>query len=202
MRGTANERLHEALRSATRTHHERLERRLGLVDPNLGLPRYLQLLIALHGFYAPLEARLRSLPGWDEVGLDIGARCRKHELLRDDLAALGVSRGEVSVLPRCRRLPSPVAAPEAMGCLYVLEGATLGGRVIARHLSSSLGLAPERGASFFAGYGAATDGRWRDFLLRLEPVAEGEGRRRRVLELAAETFDNLELWLERRGLFS
>ncbi len=50
----------------------------------------------------------------------------------------------------------------ALGCLYVLEGATLGGQVISRHLAK-LGIGPENGGRFFNGYGARTGEMWKSF---------------------------------------
>ena len=38
------------------------------------------------------------------------------------------------------RLPPLETQADAFGCLYVLEGATLGGRVISRHIERALGL--------------------------------------------------------------
>jgi heme oxygenase len=50
----------------------------------------------------------------------------------------------------------------AVGCLYVLEGATLGGQFISRHLAT-LGIGPANGGLFFHGYGAKTGEMWKSF---------------------------------------
>ena len=55
-----------------------------------------------------------------------------------------------------------------MGCLYVLEGATLGGVVIRRHPEQKLRLGPDNGAAFFHAYGPDTGRRWREFCGALE----------------------------------
>jgi heme oxygenase len=49
-----------------------------------------------------------------------------------------------------------------IGTLYVIEGATLGGQVISRHLYRHLGFSANAGARFFNGYGdeAATQQQW------------------------------------------
>ena len=47
-------------------------------------------------------------------------------------------------------LPDLQGVQEALGCLYVVEGSTLGGQVIARHLRQTLGVDPRCGGSFFA----------------------------------------------------
>ena len=74
---------------------------------------------------------------------------RRLRALADDLAVLGTAPLQES--------PPPLALAnraEAIGALYVIEGASLGGRVIARHITDSLDLAPGEGASFYGGLSA------------------------------------------------
>ncbi len=75
--------------------------------------------------------------------------------------------------------PSLGGVAAGLGALYVVEGATLGGRVIARHLARSLALGPADGAAFFAGYGDRTGAMWNglraqaaDYEARFGGVAE------------------------------
>ena len=57
-----------------------------------------------------------------------------------------------------------LATPAAIvGALYVIEGSTLGGKVIARQLAAHLGLNAAKGARFFHGHGAATEAHWGEF---------------------------------------
>lgn len=51
----------------------------------------------------------------------------------------------------------------ALGYAYVIEGSTLGGRVILKHVGNVLKL-EEKGTKFFAGYGAETGKFWKGFL--------------------------------------
>ncbi len=51
----------------------------------------------------------------------------------------------------------------ALGYAYVIEGSTLGGRVILKHISPALQLQDE-GVKFFSGYGAETGRFWKSFL--------------------------------------
>lgn len=52
-----------------------------------------------------------------------------------------------------------------IGTLYAIEGATLGGQVISRHLQTTLGLTASTGARFFNGYGdtLSTQQHWQEF---------------------------------------
>jgi heme oxygenase len=54
-------------------------------------------------------------------------------------------------------------AAQLAGTLYAIEGATLGGQVIARHVEINRGFTSLTGARFFIGYGAETAQRWNDF---------------------------------------
>ena len=56
-----------------------------------------------------------------------------------------------------QRIPTPNSDSLAFGCLYVMEGATLGGQVIGRHVRQTLGVTPETGGRFHAAYGDRTE---------------------------------------------
>ncbi len=62
--------------------------------------------------------------------------------------------------------PDPATAAEALGMLYVIEGSTLGGRIILRQLAAR-GIDDPR-LAFLDPYGADTGRHWRDFLAILE----------------------------------
>ena len=91
------------------------------------------------------------------LGFPLRAR---SELIESDLLALGLSRRELAELPRCADLPRLSCPEDLAGCLYVLEGACLGGQVIAPVLHRRLGVAKGSGASFFVGDAEATSARW------------------------------------------
>lgn len=182
------------LRAETRPHHERVERRVPLMDPALPLARYRGVLERFHGFYAPAEQRLEAVAGWAALGLDPVARRKTHRLRRD-LRDLGLPEAEIDALPECRRLPALGDLPRALGCMYVLEGATLGGALIGRQLQRSLGLTPRRGAAFFASYGERRAPMWKEFGAALDRYAASPTVQDAVVRSAAATFDAMEAWL-------
>jgi heme oxygenase len=51
----------------------------------------------------------------------------------------------------------------ALGFMYVMEGSTLGGMVILKHIKER-GFAREDNTNFFTGYGPATGSSWRSFI--------------------------------------
>lgn len=179
------------LKERTRLLHGQVESHLGVMDPGLTLTRYRSLLVRLWGFYAPLEARLDELQPWAALGLAPGPR-RKSPWLARDLDALGVNSGHRGQLPVCARLPGLDGIADAIGCLYVLEGATLGGAIIGRRLASTLGIGPESAGAFFASYGRERGPMWKAFGAA---VSEYGGRREPIIGAACETFASLDEWL-------
>ena len=149
------------LATETRTEHEAIERVLDLTGEALTLARYRERLEWLYGFYRPVEARLHPIPG-----LALHER-RKAPLLEVDLRALEAPWP----LPTCPELPPLRTAIERFGCLYVLEGATLGGRVIGRHVWRRLAITPQTGGRFFHGYGRRTAEMWQAFRAALVAFA-------------------------------
>ena len=99
------------------------------------------------------------------------------------------------MLPMCS---APVLrnAAEALGSLYVMEGSTLGGRVIERNVKRCLGLDAQHGCTYFAGYGMHTGTMWRSFLTQLDqaPAVDAE----QIADGATATFECLALWLPQK----
>jgi heme oxygenase len=149
------------------------------------------LLARFLGFYEPLEEQLQALDGWSEAGIDFAAR-RKAPWLAHDLAALGMSPGEITAIARCDRLPPVDTLARGFGCAYVLEGATLGGRHITQMLSGTD--IPDGARTFFRSYGAAVGERWKEFTSALEAFGE-KGDETEIVEAARETFASLQTWL-------
>ena len=146
------ERALDRLRVATQAVHERLELRLDAIDQLSDPLRRAPLLRRYAAFYMPaddaLAAKLACLP---ELGFEAESR-----------GALLARYAE----PPLPAFPRPASLSEALGLLYVLEGSTLGGRLILRELA-------RRGVeladlAFLDPYGAETGARWRSFLAVLE----------------------------------
>jgi heme oxygenase len=180
------------LRQATRSAHDRIERALPLFDRSLTRGRYVRVLQAFYGFYAPLEPLCEREAGPAGVALELTART-KAPLLAADLALLGHTEGDIQALPSCRALPRVTLPSQAMGVFYVLEGATLGGQIIAQRLRQSLGIAAGSGGAFFAGYGDRTREMWRRFTSHVEGTVGLDVDT--AIAAAIQTFESLERWL-------
>ena len=181
--------IHQRLRESTRADHLRLERLLNLLDPELTRVRYGRVLVAFHAFYAQLEAQFQRHHLAASPSLDFELPCRAP-LLRADLAALGVSPRQSDEIPMAEiRTPSEFA-----GRLYVVEGAALGGQMLARHLADKWGMDRASGAAFFSGSGPIETGRrWAQILTWLERVPRSAGDARDMVAAASATFRALEL---------
>jgi heme oxygenase (biliverdin-IX-beta and delta-forming) len=188
---------HLRLRRETALHHETLERQLDLLDPDLSLHRYRLVLESFHGFYAVVESELaRLVATTPSPGFPLRVRAG---LLERDLLALGLSRSDIAGLPRCADLPRLCRTEHLAGCLYVLEGACLGGQIIAKGLRGRLPLTNDHGLSFFVGDGRGTAARWRLVLGWLEDLVRRGALADEIVASARETFSSLGSWVELMG---
>jgi heme oxygenase len=119
-------------------------------------------------------------------------------LLIRDLLAIGATRQQVANVPDAA-VPEFAGPAGALGCCYVIEGATLGGQLIARHLKTVLQLDPANGAALFNGYGRATGAMWRSFCSVLNAEVRNPLSHRTAAAAACATFDHLDACLRCPG---
>ena len=192
------------LRLETRSEHEDVERVLDLMSA-LTDSTYRQRLVQFYGFYSPLETALQASCAKQSNIHDVGVsqlpmllpRLHKSFLLRQDLHHLGVS---TAGLAQCGALP-PIETPaQVLGCLYVLEGATLGGRLITQHIQATLGITPATGGSFFDGYAGHTARMWNAMRQTLLSGAVDAQAENAMVASAIATFTCLRGWCESTSL--
>ena len=186
------------LRFETRNEHEAVERVLDLMGA-LTCDGYCQRLVQFYGFYSPLETALqaRCAKQSDSCSLQVSQlskllpRLRKSLLLRQDLHHFGITTAD---LAQCCALP-PIQTPaEVLGCLYVLEGATLGGRLITQHVQATLGITPTTGGSFFDGYAGQTARMWNAMRQTLLSGAVDAQAENAMVASAVATFASMRDW--------
>jgi heme oxygenase len=189
-----------ALKQGTRIYHDALERKMAPLLGTISTPIYIALLQKLFGFYKPLEKRIAALPGWHNLPVDLERR-RKAPLLARDLLWLEMTQRQLSQLPRCTHLPEVKSITQALGCLYVLEGATLGGQIISRHLEKNLALDESRGCAFFCSYGDEVGPMWRSFRETLSAHCSKHAttEEEQLVTSACQTFVSLDSWLFEGG---
>ncbi|MBC7563878.1 MAG: biliverdin-producing heme oxygenase [Gemmatimonadaceae bacterium] len=182
------------LKDVTRESHLALERQMPLLDAELRLDTYRHMVQKLFTYHKPLEATLLASSGYAELGVAYTERAKTARLAHD-LSALGLSTRDIEQLRVCKSLP-PLADPSHIfGCLYVLEGATLGGQIVNRHLQASLGLTADSGASYFSGYGVDTGPRWKAFCAILTAYAERTDDQNDIVAGANATYATLSAWM-------
>src|ERR1700733_4035147 len=147
------------LKANTSQLHERVEQRLQIFSPQFDLRAYTRLLTQFYGFWSPLEVELRKVSGLSSSSLALDRRLKAH-LLEADLRVFGIDPAVVSM---CDRLPNVQTFSRALGCLYVVEGSTLGAQFIARHLSERFQIGRDSGGAFFCAYEGEVIQRWSDF---------------------------------------
>jgi heme oxygenase len=175
------------LKEATREQHENLEGTVNVMDQTFSLDSYKTLLCKFYRFYSAIEPEIDKLD-LKATGYDLDER-RKLPKLEKDLKSLGVLES-ARELPRWGGIPALENNAQAFGSLYVMEGATLGGQIINRHLKEHLGISPENGGAFFNGYGERTGPMWKEFV-RIATEFAGSGESDDVIVASArETFDS------------
>ena len=147
----------QKLRRETEADHRAVEGSLPLMHEELDSAQYVLCLRRMYGIVTAWEERSAELaPNWMRNAIEI--RQRKH-LLELDLAWFGVTEWDDSR----PRLPEMIGLPSLLGAMYVMEGSTLGGQLIARHLEMKLDLSEGRGNAYFRGHGAQTGPMWKEF---------------------------------------
>ena len=184
------------LRTGTAAEHEDVERALDLMDPALSRSRLVHVLDLMHGFWRAAE---HGLDEWATRRPDDAARLdwtrrRRTALFAEDLHRLGATPSGSAP-----ELPAVAGTDEALGRMYVLEGSTLGGVFIARHLAELPGLAGTR-IRAFSPYGSETGAMWADFRRVTRAVVAEGGDARAVVESARTTFAVLAGWCRRASL--
>lgn len=181
------------LRAATWPSHQRLEKRLDVKARFSQADAYRAHLERMWGFCAAIEALLQPESFGGSLA-DYETR-RKQPLLTQDLIVLGAGPGDIASLPRCGSVPDLADPAAAFGCVYVLEGATLGGRTLLPLVENRLGFTAIRGASYLASYGDDVAPMWRSFGLALDAWCAAPARQASAALAAVGTFDALAGWL-------
>lgn len=176
------------LREGTDAGHRRVEKHpllLPLMSTTLSVEQYSRVIAAFTGFYEAVERRMSEMsspanfPGYRYAP--------RLPLLVEDRAALPTC----PVTP-CTVVPAYSRDEELIGVLYVLEGATQGGRVIAPRVQQKLALTDSAGARYFNFYHQDS---WWDFRAMVERC---QMRLDCTLAVAAAqaTFDHLHAHLD------
>jgi heme oxygenase len=190
----------EALRLHTHACHQAVQKKIDVFHRIQNQENYGNLLLMLYGYYNEIEPMLKR---WENdltrLGIDFEFR-RKIPKLLADISALELTERLVSQ-PKCEIsvLPDLQTLAQAVGCLYVLEGSTLGAQVICQHLKSVLwSESAPIPMNFYQGYGPETRKMWGefcDFIFRYSLEMKTIQEQQQVLASGRQTFESLGKWL-------
>jgi heme oxygenase (biliverdin-IX-beta and delta-forming) len=175
-----------SLKQETIQLHQQIENGLDLFRSDFTLEDYRSLLVRFYGYYSPWEERAAV------TAPCLLAQRSKRANLAIDLEYLGMPRDEISSIAPCDDLPPLDTPARVLGSMYVVEGSTLGGQILLRHMRSRFGL-KQAGCAFFSGYGEQTGRMWKQFGGILEE-SPSEWRPE-IVSSAVATFESMGRWL-------
>jgi heme oxygenase len=189
------------LKLSTAEQHQNVELLMPFFRADFSLQDYSHTLKAFLGFFEPIEQLLNVAADWPSIGIDFSHRRRAH-FLRDDLRILSLSDSDIECLPRCTSLPTVHSLESALGCLYVLQGSTLGGQVIGRELARRFSIDESTGASFFLSHGKRIGEMWKEFCAVVRKQVDSPDRQQLSAKAAKETFSCLENWMRKVSTYA
>lgn len=177
-----------ALKEATRSVHQSLEgivvRKLKAISTR---DEYAQLLSAFYGFHHPAEHKLDA---WlDDSLIPYYTGRRRSSAILDDLRELG----EDIHIPLAMDLPQIDSLAKALGVFYVLEGSTMGGKIIAGMLRRQ-GI-PGDAIRFFNAYRENELPMWQAFTSVLDHFPVDPLFNDEIREAAITTFEKFRNWM-------
>jgi heme oxygenase len=179
------------LKKSTQHVHAELEKILVIHMRKIGSAAdYIDLLELMFGFYYPLQQKL--LPFLDNQHFSGRQRGRQAENILADTRYFNPGQNKRPLL--CGALPQITSYPSSLGALYVLEGSTLGGRIITGMIARQLGMNTDNGFSFFNAYGEETTAMWDNFKLLLDSPWTDE-EKEEITAAASGTFSAFKNWI-------
>jgi heme oxygenase (biliverdin-IX-beta and delta-forming) len=184
------------LRTQTSSSHKTLEQNplsFLLMQDAVEIGDYVNYLKKLYGFVKGFEENV--FPILQNTIPDIDRR-KKTYLLENDLLAQHQDL-QLIEMPNDEIFHQNFnTEASAWGGMYVLEGSTLGGQIINRHLQKKLGDIIGQ-SDYFRGYGAETGTAWKSFLesfcMQAKKSSEQE---QEIIRAAIKTFDLMDSWLK------
>ena len=183
--------LNEELKESTQPSHQALEKKMVSIIKRIRTRQdYVNFLKLMYGYYSALEKRVQEYVSEREIG-----KRRKAERLLEDITYF-----ESTATPEtlCDKLPPITSHAEALGAMYVMEGSTMGGKIIARMIEGQAGINGPSGFSFFNGYGEDTGKMWEEFKVFLNrPFDEME--KLNLILAANRTFNTFYNWIDKHA---
>jgi heme oxygenase len=182
--------LNEQLKESTQPSHQELEKKMvSLIKKINNRQDYVKFLKLMYGYYSALEKRVQEYVSDMEI-----EKRRKAERLLEDISYFE----STITTDMCNELPPITSHAEALGAMYVMEGSTMGGKIIAKMIKGQAGIDGPSGFSFFNGYGEDTGRMWEEFKAFLNrPFDEME--KLNLILTANRTFITFYNWIDKHA---
>ncbi|MDD2791008.1 MAG: biliverdin-producing heme oxygenase [Sulfurimonas sp.] len=159
---TQNTSLRTRLKILTKPFHDSLEATplaIVLASGEISREQYISYLKALYILHKRVEPAICAMPEWENYLLDPHLHMRL-DLLIADLEALGIFTE--SLTPN-KILNTEDSFAKAIGMLYVLEGSTMGGKLLSQRLTHIKGKENFPVNNYFNAYEHQTIKRWGEY---------------------------------------
>jgi heme oxygenase len=179
--------LHFFLKKAVKEAHDKLEKNsvlASLLGETVSIEDYANALATLHSFYATVEKNILDFLLNQPDLFDYQSRL-KTPTLEADLKMLGKTPFISNI-----EFPAPQNVAELVGMIYVLEGSTMGGQVLACKIGDKFP------TLFFTGYGANNAQKWQEFWKFANNVCAAE-QYEEVAKMAVLLFELLHLSMQK-----
>ncbi len=180
-----------ALRAATSTSHDRLDKRIMATDPFASRANYGRFLEVQHAFHREIDPLYKN-PALAALLPDLEAR-RRFDRIEQDLADLGMSPAAPVGAPV---FPGEPDIPTALGWLFVSEGSNLGAASLLKR-AASLELSETFGARHLAPHPEGRGASWRAFTSALDALALSPEEEARVTAGGVAAFAHVHGLVER-----
>ena len=182
----------QELKSRTKESHDRIEALAyshKIMGGTITLTEYQELILKNYWFHAIAENALdKALSPEAKVELDFENR-RKLSYLWQDLEELGLK--ELAQYPRLPKFELE-GATAALGAMYVMEGATLGGAIIRRELNKNKSICQASSMNYYTCYGTNIGPYWKQFMGYMADNITTEGDCEAAASQAISTFELFE----------
>jgi len=183
--------LHQ-LKTHTSDLHQHMENRLEkvLFRPDLSTANYSLLLQSFYTLYQNLEGTIMGYTASSKL-MENRSKLR---LLEKDITYLEKFRGQSwEPTTETTTVCYIYSEPSALGAMYVLEGATLGGRMISKYLMRHPWIDLKGCLNFFNSYGEKRGDMWKLFITSIEEYAQlNTDKIPSILDGALNTFKYLD----------
>ncbi|MCL6258465.1 biliverdin-producing heme oxygenase [Aquiflexum sp. TKW24L] len=175
------------LRALTAECHKQLETNklsLALLSDHVNESIYHNYLIRLYGFVKGFEQFMYPIlpPHFKNV-----SERKKAHFIEEDLENYGAAYNKNTFLSESFFKETYPDIYGAAGALYVLEGSTLGGQIIVKHLQKKL-TSGFVNSAYFAAYKQKTGSMWKEFLQQLTTLPPSVLEEKQIIAGAIITF--------------